>query len=80
MPDDQPNYLTLEEHLELGRELKRCTSRLREISGLVIDVYGQGSRPGVSFLMAMSALERLERDMKAQAAADQGRRPDEETA
>jgi hypothetical protein len=72
MPDDPQDHLTLEEHLELGREVKRCASRLREISNLVVEVYGQGSRPGVSFLRTMDALERLDRDLQQQAAAELG--------
>jgi hypothetical protein len=59
MPDYGQNHLSLEEHLELGREVKRCKARLRELSNLVVEVYGQGSRPGASFLSTLAALERL---------------------
>ena len=70
MPDEPQDRLTLQEHLELSQEIKHCVARLRPLAELVVEVYGPGSRPGVSFLTAMSILERLNRELREQAAAD----------
>jgi len=62
--------LSLEEHRELGREMKATVRRLRVLSALVVDVYGPANRTAFSFLKAMEAMERLEQDLATQVSND----------
>jgi hypothetical protein len=62
--------LTLDEHRELGRELKLAGARLRELERLVTSVYGPNSRASFSFIKAAEAVERLQQEMDTQAQAD----------
>jgi len=62
--------LTIDEHVELGEELKRTTARLRQLCGLVVSEYGPQSVAGFGFLRAMDAMDRLRADMEGQAAQD----------
>jgi hypothetical protein len=62
--------LTLEEHRELGREMKKAAARLRELCGLVIEVYGPQSAAGFRFQKAMEALEHLNQELETQATRD----------
>jgi hypothetical protein len=62
--------LTLEEHRELGHELRAMNSRLRELGALIVRVYG-GQNPAASdFTGLTQALERLRGELQAQAAQD----------
>jgi hypothetical protein len=62
--------LTIDEHRELGREMKASVRRLRALCDLVVDVYGPANRAAFSFLRAMEAIEHLEQDLATQAAQD----------
>jgi hypothetical protein len=62
--------LTLEEHRELGHEIKIAHARLRELCDLVISVYGPNNGAAFSFLKVTEGLERLRGDLQAQAAED----------
>jgi len=62
--------LTLEEHRELGREMKLTAHRMRTLCALVVGVYGPQSQAGFTFLKALEALDRLNQEMQNQAARD----------
>lgn len=62
--------LTLDEHRELAREMRRNVERLRTMCDLVVGVYGPQNRAGFSFLKAMEALDRLNQDLETQATLD----------
>ena len=62
--------LTIDEHRELGLELKKTTARLQQLCGLVVSVYGPQSLTGFGFLKAMEAMERLRHELEAQAEQD----------
>jgi hypothetical protein len=62
--------LTVDEHRELGREMKAAARRLRVLCDLVVDVYGPANRAAFSFVKAMEAIEHLELDLAAQAVQD----------
>jgi hypothetical protein len=62
--------LTIEEHRELGREMKATAQRLRALCELVITVYGPANRAAFSFLKALEATDRLEQDLATQAMQD----------
>jgi hypothetical protein len=62
--------LTVDEHRELGREMKATAKRLRVLCDLVVDVYGPANRAAFSFVKAMEAIEHLEQDLAAQAMHD----------
>jgi len=75
MQPDTPQPLTREEHLELGRELKRMRTRLNELAALVVDVYGPQNHAAFTFQKIVEALDTLSADLEAQAAQDlQGQR------
>jgi hypothetical protein len=62
--------LTIDEHRELGREIKAAAKRLRALCDLVVGVYGPANRAAFSFLKAMEAIEHLEQDLMTQAMRD----------
>jgi hypothetical protein len=62
--------LTIEEHRELGREMKATAKRLRELCDLVVEVYGPANRAAFSFRKAVDAIELLEQDLATQATRD----------
>jgi hypothetical protein len=62
--------LTIDEHRELGREMKATVRRLRAFCDLVVEVYGPANRAAFSFIRAMDAIEHLEQDLATQAAQD----------
>jgi len=62
--------LTLDEHREMAREMKRNVARLRTMCDLVVSVYGPQNRAAFSFLKAMEALDRLNQDLETQATVD----------
>lgn len=62
--------LTLEEHRELGCELRRTRVRIHELCAVVTDVYGPNTRAAFSFAKAAEALDRLCLDLQAQATRD----------
>jgi len=62
--------LTLEEHRELGKEMKVSAARLRELCGLVVSVYGPQSSAGFRFMKAIDALDHLRQELETQAVRD----------
>jgi hypothetical protein len=70
MAAEFPLPLTLEEHRELGQEIKSTTIRFRELKSLVVSVYGRNSLAAFNFEKVVESLERLQEDMGAQAAQD----------
>jgi hypothetical protein len=70
MRAENPISLTLDEHRELGREMKATSQRLRALCELVVSVYGRGNRTSFSFLRALEAVEHLEQDLATQAMHD----------
>ena len=62
--------LTLEEHRELGRELRVTSARLRELHQLLISVYGPQHLAAAEFRRVSEGLGRLRQDLQTQAAAD----------
>jgi hypothetical protein len=70
MRPQMPAPLSLEEHAELGRELRRTRVRLHELYSVVAEVYGPHSRSVFSFQKVTEAVDRLVGDLEAQAASD----------
>jgi hypothetical protein len=70
MRSESPQPLTLEEHRELGAELRGTRSRLHELSALVMSVYGPQNRAAFDFVKAVECVDRLCQDLQAQAAQD----------
>ncbi len=62
--------LTVAEHRELGYELRKNRVRLRELCGLIMEVYGPNTRAYYSFQKAAETLEQLCADMQTQAMRD----------
>jgi hypothetical protein len=62
--------LTLEEHRDLGAEVRNARLRMRQLCDLVVGVYGPNNQAAFTFLKAVEDLDRLNQDMRAQAAQD----------
>ncbi|HEY2018605.1 MAG TPA: hypothetical protein VGH38_34105 [Bryobacteraceae bacterium] len=62
--------LTVDEHREMGREIRRTHARLRELCKVVVGIYGQDHRAALTFTQAVQALDRLSETLQAQAARD----------
>jgi len=62
--------LTIEEHRELGREIRKVNAQLREFAVLVNQVYGPQNQAAFSFQRLTECMDRLAADLQAQAAAD----------
>jgi hypothetical protein len=62
--------LTLKEHRELSREMRRSRARLRELSNVVVGIYGPNNRAAFSFLKITDAMDRLCQDLQAQVSQD----------
>jgi len=65
-----PGPLTLEEHQELGTEMKSINARLRELCKVIVSVYGPNTQAAFTFLKAAEHIDRLCQDLQAQAARD----------
>ncbi|HWB84626.1 MAG TPA: hypothetical protein VG675_10835 [Bryobacteraceae bacterium] len=70
MRPESPIPLTLEEHRELGREIRVAGARLQELCTLIAKVYGPQNRAAFSFLKVTEAIERLRQDLEAQVSQD----------
>lgn len=70
MRPETPLPLTLDEHRELARELRSNNARMRELYELVVSVYGPNNQAAFTFQKAADAIDRLCKDMQAQAAQD----------
>ena len=70
MRPGNPIPLTLEEHRELGSEVRIARERMRQLCDLVVGVYGPNNQAAFTFLKVVEALDRLGKDMQAQASQD----------
>ena len=62
--------LTLEEHRQLGAELRATGARLHELQTLVMSVYGPQNRAAFDFVKTTEFMDRLCQDLQAQVAND----------
>jgi hypothetical protein len=62
--------LTLEEHRELGGEIRNVQARMHQLCELVVAVYGPNNQAAFTFLKVVDALDRLGKDLQAQAGSD----------
>jgi hypothetical protein len=62
--------LTLDEHRELGREMRATTLRLRSFCDLVVQVYGPNNLAAFAFLKTLESLDRVNFELQAQARQD----------
>jgi len=65
-----PNPLTLDEHRELGAELRATRLRLHEMCTLVMSVYGPQNQAAFDFVKTAESMDRLCEDLQAQAEHD----------
>ena len=70
MRPQTPIPLTLEEHRELGVELREINARLQALSQVVISVYGPQTQAAFTFQKVADQVQRLCEDMQAQATRD----------
>ena len=70
MRPETSSPLTLEEHRELGHEVRAARTRLRELCNVVAGVYGPNNRAAFSFLKIADDMERLCQDLQAQVSRD----------
>ena len=70
MRPQTPVPLTLEEHRELGAEMRMVNARLQELCKVVVSVYGPNAQAAFTFLKAAEQINRLCQDLQAQAAKD----------
>ncbi len=62
--------LTVEEHRELGNEIRQASMRLHELERLVGSIYGPTNQAAFSFRKVVEAMDRLQEELESQAAAD----------
>jgi hypothetical protein len=62
--------LTADEHRELGRELQVAHRRLAELANVVVGIYGPNNQAAFSFARLVEDIDRLRRDLQAQAVQD----------
>jgi len=62
--------LTLEEHLELSREIRALRARMQELCDVVVGVYGPNNRAAFSFLRITDAMDRLCHHLQTQVSQD----------
>jgi hypothetical protein len=62
--------LTLEEHRELGAEMRVVNARLQSVCKMFVSVYGPHTQSAFSFLKAAEQMQRLCQDLQAQAERD----------
>jgi hypothetical protein len=70
MRPDHQAPLTLDEHREMSRELRRTNGRLRELHGVVTAIYGKGHQAASSFAHVVESMDRLCKDMQSQVERD----------
>jgi hypothetical protein len=70
MRSENSDPLTLDEHRELGVELRGTRSRLHQLCTLVMSVYGPQNQVAFDFRKAAESMDRLCQDLQAQAAHD----------
>lgn len=70
MRPQTPVPLSLEEHRELGAEMRMVNGRLQELCKVVVSVYGPNNQAAFTFLKVAEQMKRLCQDLQAQAAKD----------
>jgi hypothetical protein len=70
MSAESPLPLTLEEHRELGQEIRAASARLRELCAMMVGVYGAENRAARSFVKLTEAINSLRQELQTQAARD----------
>ena len=70
MSAESPLPLTLEEHRELGQEIRGANARLRELCTMMVGVYGFENRAAHSFVRLTEAMDSLRQELQRQAALD----------
>jgi hypothetical protein len=60
----------LEEHRELGAEMRAMNARMQALCQMVVSIYGPNTQPAFTFLKAAEQMNRLCLDLQAQAAKD----------
>lgn len=70
MRRDSPNPLSLEEHRQLGKELRVTNARLRQLSALVLSLYGPNNGAAFTFQKVAEAMDHLCNELENQASHD----------
>lgn len=70
MRPQTPVPLTLEEHRELGAEMRAVNARLQALSEMVVSIYGPNAQAAFTFKKVAEQMQRLCDDLQAQAAHD----------
>ena len=70
MRPETPVPLTLEEHAQLGRELRQTRRRLHELSSVVGEIYGPRNRAAFTLQKIAEAMDLLCGDLEIQASLD----------
>jgi hypothetical protein len=70
MRPQTPVPLTLEEHRELGAEMRAVHARMQELCRVVVSVYGPNNQAAFTFLKVADAMHRLCEDLQSQASTD----------
>ena len=72
MRPETSNPLTLDEHRQLGSELRATNARMRQLCDLVAGVYGPNNRAAFTFRKLVETMERLRQELETQAGRDLG--------
>jgi hypothetical protein len=70
MRPQTPVPLTLEEHRELGAEMRALNQRLQDLCKMVLHVYGPSAQASFAFVKAAEQVYQLCQDLQVQAARD----------
>ena len=70
MRPQTPVPLTLEEHKELGEEMRAVNARIQALCRMVVSVYGPNAQSAFSFQKVADQMDRLCQDLQAQASQD----------
>lgn len=70
MRPQTPIPLTLEEHRELGVEMRAMNARMQELCKLVVSVYGPNNNAAFNFIHLAQQIDRVCQDLQAQASKD----------
>ena len=65
-----PVPLTLEEHRELGAEMRAMNARVQELCKVIVSVYGPNTQAAFTFLKVAENVQRLCQDLQTQASHD----------
>lgn len=65
-----PSPLSLEEHQQLGAEMRSINARLQALCKLLVSVYGPHNQAAFTFIKTAEHVNRLCLDLQAQAARD----------